>query len=101
MDHLTKSGQEPNDRHSICKVTPSARLFAQLRQGGTDFSVRLRLSDWVTVAGVYAMVATHLEGGRLVEGQRMAAASPSGPASRCLAPSVGASQSGGPSVAGL
>jgi hypothetical protein len=31
---------------------PSAALFAQLRQGGTDFSVRLRLSDWVTVAGV-------------------------------------------------
>src|SRR4029434_5873805 len=28
---------------------PSAVLFAQLRQGGTDFSVRLRLSDWVTV----------------------------------------------------
>jgi hypothetical protein len=52
---------------------PSARLFAQLRQGGTDFSVRLRLSDWVTVAGVYAMVATHLEMGRLVEGQRTAA----------------------------
>ena len=53
---------------------PSAALFAQLRQGGTDFSVRLRLSDWVTVAGVYALVATHLERGRLVEGQRTAAA---------------------------
>ena len=53
---------------------PSAKLFAQLRQGGTDFSVRLRLSDWVTVAGVYAMVAAHLEVGRLVEGQRTAAA---------------------------
>ena len=53
---------------------PSAMLFAQLRQGGTDFSVRLRLSDWVTVAGVYAMVATHLERGRLVEGQRTATA---------------------------
>ena len=24
---------------------PSAALFAQVRQGGTDFSVRLRLSD--------------------------------------------------------
>src|SRR5262245_8555920 len=34
---------------------PSAVLFAQLRHGGTGFSVRLRLSDWVTVAGVYAM----------------------------------------------
>ena len=27
-------------------------LFAQLRAGGTDFSVRLRLNDWVRVAGV-------------------------------------------------
>ena len=53
---------------------PSAVLFAQLRQGGTGFSVRLRLSDWVTVAGVYAMVADHLETGRLVVGQRTAAA---------------------------
>jgi Transposase DDE domain len=52
---------------------PSARLFAQLRQGGTDFSVRLRLSDWVTVAGVYAMVAEHLAAGRLRDGQRTAA----------------------------
>jgi hypothetical protein len=53
---------------------PSAALFAQLRQGSTDFSVRLRLSDWVTVAGVYAIVADHLEAGRLVVGQRRAAA---------------------------
>src|SRR4029453_6220826 len=53
---------------------PSALLFAQLRQGGTGFSVRLRLSDWVTVAGIYAMVAVHLEAGRLVVGQRTAAA---------------------------
>src|SRR5215216_6527505 len=52
---------------------PSAVLFAQLRQGGTDFSVRLRLSDWVTVAGVYAMVSTHLAAGRLVVGRRTAA----------------------------
>src|SRR5215471_9013800 len=52
---------------------PSARLFAQLRQGGTDFSVRLRLSDWVTVGRVYATVAEHLATGRLVEGQRTAA----------------------------
>jgi Transposase DDE domain len=52
---------------------PSAALFAQLRQGGTDFSVRLRLSDWVTVRGVYATVATHLAAGRLVVGQRTAA----------------------------
>jgi len=33
---------------------PSAALFAQLRQGGTDFSVRLRLSDRVTVRGAMA-----------------------------------------------
>src|SRR5215467_13253803 len=44
---------------------PSAVLFAQLRQGGKDFSVRLRLSDWVTVDRVYAMVVEHLEAGRL------------------------------------
>jgi len=52
---------------------PSAALFAQLRQGGTDFSVRLRLSDWVTVAGVYAKVADHLVAGGLRHGQRTAA----------------------------
>jgi hypothetical protein len=52
---------------------PSAALFALLRQGGTGFSVRLRLSDWGTVAGVYAMVAAPLEAGRLVDGQRTAA----------------------------
>src|SRR5262249_20158613 len=52
---------------------PSAALFAQLRQGGTDLSVRLRWSDWVTVRGVYATVATHLAAGRLVVGQRTAA----------------------------
>ena len=53
---------------------PSAVLFAQLRHGGTGVSVRLRLSDWVTVEGVYAMVAVHLEVGRLGNGQRTAAA---------------------------
>jgi hypothetical protein len=52
---------------------PSAALFAQLRQGGTDWSVRLRLSDWVMVAGVYAMVSAHLAAGRLAIGQRTAA----------------------------
>ena len=52
---------------------PSAALFAQLRQGGTDFSVRLRLSDWVTVGKVYAMVADHLEAGRLGVGRRTTA----------------------------
>jgi hypothetical protein len=52
---------------------PSAALFAQWRHGGTDFSVRLRLSDWVRVAGVYAKVVDHLEAGRLGVGQRTAA----------------------------
>ena len=52
---------------------PSAALFGQLRQGGTAFSVRLRLSDWLTVGGVYATVADHLAAGRLAEGQRVAA----------------------------
>src|SRR5262249_23317030 len=48
-------------------------LFAQLRQGGTRFSVRLRLSDWVTVARVYATVAEHLSARRLGGGERSAA----------------------------
>jgi hypothetical protein len=52
---------------------PSAALFAQLRAGGTDFSVRLRLSDWVWVAGVYAKVMDHLAAGRLRVGQRTSA----------------------------
>ena len=53
---------------------PSAVLFAQLRQAGTGFSGRLRLRDWVTVAGGYALVVEHWEAGRLVVGQRTAAA---------------------------
>jgi hypothetical protein len=52
---------------------PSAALFGQLRQGSTAFSVRLRLSDWVTVGGVYATVVDHLDAGRLAVGQRTAA----------------------------
>jgi hypothetical protein len=48
---------------------PSPVLFAQLRRGGTDFSVRLRLSDWVTVDRVYATVSAHLTAGRLGVGQ--------------------------------
>ena len=49
---------------------PSAALFAQLRAGGTDWSIRLRLSDWVRVAGVYAKVMEHLAAGRLRIGPR-------------------------------
>ncbi len=49
---------------------PSAALFAQLRQGGTGWSIRLRLSDWISVGGVYAPVGQHLEAGRLGVGQR-------------------------------
>jgi hypothetical protein len=52
---------------------PSAALFAQLRAGGTDWSLRLRLSDWVRVAGVYAKVMEHLAAGRLRVGQRTVA----------------------------
>src|SRR4029453_1442929 len=51
---------------------PSAALFAQLRTGGTDCSIRLRLSDWVRVAGVYAKVLDHLAAGRLRVGPRTA-----------------------------
>lgn len=52
---------------------PSAVLFAQLRHAGIDLSVRLRLRDWVTVAGVYAIVGEHVAAGRLGVGQRTAA----------------------------
>lgn len=52
---------------------PSAVRCAQLRQGGTDCSIRLRLSDWVTVDRVYAPVRAHLMTGRVVVGQRTAA----------------------------
>jgi hypothetical protein len=52
---------------------PSAALFAHLHQGGTDCSVRLRLSDGVTGGKVYAMVADHLEAGRLGVGRRTTA----------------------------
>ena len=65
---------------------PSAALFAQLRQGGTDFSVRLRLSDWVTVAGVYAPVGQHLEAGRLVAGRRTPATIGRGTRAKPLVP---------------
>ena len=65
---------------------PSAALFAQLRQGGTAWSVRLRLSDWVTVAGVYAPVRAHLEAGRLAVGQRPPAAMGRGSRAQPLVP---------------
>src|SRR5215210_3929563 len=65
---------------------PSAALFGQLRQGGTAFSVRLRLSDWVTVGGIYATVADHLAAGRLAEGQRVAASIGRGHADQPLVP---------------
>ena len=65
---------------------PSAALFALLRQGGTDFSVRLRLSDWVTVDGVYTTVADHLETGRLSVGQRTRATMGRGRSDQPLVP---------------
>jgi hypothetical protein len=52
---------------------PRALLFAQLRQGGTGCSVRLRWRDWVTVARVSTPVAEPWLAGRLVDGQRTAA----------------------------
>jgi len=65
---------------------PSAALFALLRQGDTDFSVRLRLSDWVTVEGVSTPVATHLEAGRLRVGQRTRATMGRGRSEQPLVP---------------
>ena len=65
---------------------PSARLLAQWRQDGTDCSVRLRLSDWVTGAGVYTMVAEHLAAGRLRDGQRSAAVMGRGRSDQPLVP---------------
>ena len=67
---------------------PSAVLFTQLRQGGTDFSVRLRLSDWVTVDRVYAPVRAHLLTGRLVVGQRTAAMIGRGTVAQPLVPAA-------------
>jgi hypothetical protein len=67
---------------------PSAALFAQLRQGGTAFSVRLRLSDWVTVDRVYAPVSAHLVAGRLVVGQRTAATMGRGTVEQPLVPAA-------------
>jgi hypothetical protein len=61
---------------------PSASLFARLsdRQSErqSDWTVRLRLCDWVEVAGVYAMVREHLETGRLRAGERVQATVGSG-----------------------
>jgi hypothetical protein len=67
---------------------PSAVLFAQLRQGGTDFSVRLRLSDWVTVDRVYAPVRAQLITGQLVVGQRTAAMIGRGTVAQPLVPAT-------------
>ncbi len=52
---------------------PSALLFARLLQRKVGWMVRLRLSDWVEVAGIYAMVRDHLEARRLRPGERVAA----------------------------
>ena len=58
---------------------PSARLFAQVRQGGTACSVRWRWRAWALVDRVYAPVRAHLAAGRLVVGQRTAATRGRGP----------------------
>ena len=52
---------------------PSAVLFARLLQRKVGWTVRLRLSDWAEVAGIYAMVRDHLEAGRLRAGERVRA----------------------------
>jgi hypothetical protein len=52
---------------------PRAKLCGQLCQEHTDWTVRLRLSDWAEVAGVSAPVAAHLHAGRLRPGERVAA----------------------------
>jgi hypothetical protein len=52
---------------------PNPDLFAQLLRHQTDWTVRLRLSDWVEIQGVYAPVADHLDAGRLVAGAAVAA----------------------------
>jgi hypothetical protein len=65
---------------------PSAARFAPLRQGGTAFSVRLRLRDGVTVGGVSATVANHLGARRLIDGQRTAAVMGRGRADQPLVP---------------
>jgi hypothetical protein len=61
---------------------PSALLFGRLHDNPhgreSDYTVRLRLCDWVEVAGVYAMVRAHLEAGRLVAGSRVQATIGSG-----------------------
>lgn len=52
---------------------PSTALFIQLLKHETGWTVRLRLSDWVEVEAVYAMVRDHLELGRLKPGDRVEA----------------------------
>lgn len=52
---------------------PSATLFAHLLERKVGWTVRLRLSDGVAVAGVYGMVRDHLEAGRLRPGERVSA----------------------------
>ena len=52
---------------------PSATLFARLLQRQVGWTIRLRLSDWVEVAGIYAMVKDHLEAGRVHPGERVRA----------------------------
>lgn len=52
---------------------PSVALFAQLLKHQTGWTVRLRLSDWVEVVGVYSIVREHLEAGRLKAGERVEA----------------------------
>jgi len=52
---------------------PSVDLFARLLERETGWTVRLRLSDWLLVGGVYSTVLEHLEAGRLRVGERIEA----------------------------
>lgn len=61
---------------------PSAALFAQLLERQTGWTVRLRLGDWLEVAGIYAAVGAHLEAGRLWPGERVAATIGNGTATK-------------------
>ena len=57
--------------------------------------MRLRLSDWVTVVGVYATVAEHLGARRLVVGQRQSASMGRGRPDQPLVPGWGVVSSAG------
>jgi hypothetical protein len=67
----------PPDRHWILVADrgfPSAALFDLLQKQQTGWTVRLKISDWVEVDGIYRPVREHLLAGRVRSGQLVAAA---------------------------